>query len=192
LAAELLAGVLGVDLPSYEQVRVAPGECTDLTPTEYRADAVVVLSAAGRPVLAVVVEVQLGRDGDKWWSWPVYLATLRARLRCPAVLLVVCVEAATASWCASPIELGHLGLRLVPLVLGPDRVPVVTEVADAGRAPALAVLSAMAHGGRPEGAGVLDALLGALEAVDERRATLYSDGCARRVCRWRRGATWRH
>ncbi|MGQ0779348.1 MAG: hypothetical protein ACT4NY_33865, partial [Pseudonocardiales bacterium] len=176
LAVELLAGVLGVDVPGYERVRVDPGECTDLTPTEYRADTVVVLlSAAGRPVLAVVVEVQLGRDGDKRWSWPVYLATLRARLRCPAVLLVVCVDAATASWCASPIELGHPGLRLVPLVLGPDRVPVVTEVADAVRAPELAVLSAMAHGGRPEGSWVLNALLGALEAVDEQRATLYSD-----------------
>ncbi|MGH3943377.1 MAG: hypothetical protein ACRDTG_33095 [Pseudonocardiaceae bacterium] len=51
----------------------------------------------------------------------------------------------------------------------------MSGIEDAVRAPELAVLSAMAHGGRPDGLGVLDALLGALEAVDEQRATLYSD-----------------
>ena len=74
-------------------------------------------------MLAVVVEAQLGRDQDKQWTWPVYLITLRARLRCPTVLLVVCVEATTATWCATPIELGHPGFTLCPLVLGPDRMP---------------------------------------------------------------------
>lgn len=164
-----------MDLPAYRQARVDPGECTDLTPTEYRADAVVALTAEQGPVLAVVVEVQLGRDGDKRWSWPVYLTTLRARLRCPTVLLVICVEVTTAAWCAAPIELGHPGARLTPLVLGPDRVPIVTELDDAGRVPELAVLSAMAHGPHPDRTGVLHALLGALAAVDEQRATLYSD-----------------
>lgn len=175
LAAELLAGALKMDLPVFEQARVEPCGFTDLAPAEYRADAVVVLTAADAPVLAVVVEVQLGRDQDKRWSWPIYLATLRGRLRCPAVLLVVCVDAATAAWCATPIELGHPGARLVPLVLGPDRMPVVTEVRDAGRIPELSVLSAMAHGARPDRRGVLDALLGALAAVDDQRAALYCD-----------------
>ncbi|MGH3614289.1 MAG: hypothetical protein ACRDRK_17210 [Pseudonocardia sp.] len=175
LAAELLGDALGMDLPAYQQVRVESGELTDLAPTEYRADVVVVLSAAESAVLAVVVEAQLGRDRDKRWSWPVYLATLRARLRCPTVLLVVCVEAATAAWCATPIELGHPGWALSPLVLGPDRVPVVTDVDEAGRVPELAVLSAMAHGSHPDRDKVLHALLGALAAVDQERATLYSD-----------------
>ncbi|MDT5029502.1 MAG: hypothetical protein QOE61_5928 [Micromonosporaceae bacterium] len=114
LAAELLADALGFDLPAYQQAWVEPGGFTDLTPTEYRADAVVLLTVADAPVLAVVVEAQLGRDQNKRWSWPVYLATLRARLRCPAVLLVVCVEASTATWCATPIDLGHPGLVLSP------------------------------------------------------------------------------
>ncbi len=175
LAAELLAGALGVELPVYELARLESGEFTDLAPTGYRADAVVVLTAAQIPVLAVVVEVQLGRDPDKRWSWPVYLATLRGRLRCPAVLLVVCVDPTTAAWCAVPIELGHPGARLCPLVLGPDRVPMVTDVDQAARVPELAVLSAMAHGAHPDRSSVLDALLGAFAAVDEDRAMLYSD-----------------
>jgi hypothetical protein len=64
---------------------------------------------------------------------------------------------------------------LVPLVLGPDRVPVVTDADQARRAPELAVLSAMAHGGGPDRVKVLQALLSALAVVDQEWVTLYSD-----------------
>lgn len=69
LAPELLHGLLGVPVPEFDAIRLDPSDCTDLVPTEYRADAVVVLAGADGPVLAVVVEVQLGRDRDKRWSW---------------------------------------------------------------------------------------------------------------------------
>lgn len=135
----------------------------------------VVLTNAETPVLAVVVEVQLGRDKGKRWSWPVYLATLRARLRCATVLLVICADTATATWCAAPIELGHPGWTLSPVVLGPDRVPVVTDTDTAARDPELAVLSAIAHGADPDRTDVLRALVSALAALDQDRATPYSD-----------------
>ena len=57
LAAELLAGALGMEVPEYRDARVDAGDLSELPPTEYRADAVVVLSTEERPVLAVVVEV---------------------------------------------------------------------------------------------------------------------------------------
>ncbi|MGH8930558.1 MAG: hypothetical protein ACRDZO_08000 [Egibacteraceae bacterium] len=175
LAIELLSGALGVELPGFDQARVESGEFTDLGPTEYRADTVVVLSAAGCPVAGVVVEVQLSRDPHKRWSWPVYAVTLRARLRCPVLLLVVCVDAATAAWCAAPIALGYPGDRVTPLVLGPRQAPVVTDAGRAAQMPELAVLSALAHGGDPARRGVLDALVAGLRAVDEERGTLYAD-----------------
>jgi hypothetical protein len=40
-------------------------------------------------VLGIVIEVQLQRDDRKRFTWPVYVAGLRARLECPACLLVV-------------------------------------------------------------------------------------------------------
>lgn len=174
LAADLLVHGLGVELPAFDRAGVDAGELPDLTPTEYRADAVVVLGTDAGPALAVVVEVQLGRDQGKRWTWPVYVTTLRARMRCPTVLLVVCVDAATAAWCAVPIELGHPASRVAPLVLGPDRVPVVGPAA-ALDAPELAVLSAMAHGGDPERARVLDVLPDVLAALEEPHASMYLD-----------------
>jgi len=175
LAAELLATSLGVTVPCFERARLDSGDLTDLAPTEYRADAVVVLTRQDLPVLAVVIEVQLARDQRKRRSWPVYLTTLHARLRCPAILLVLCAAADTAAWCRAPIAIGHPGWVLRPLALGPDTVPVVTDVEEASRAPELAVLSAMAHGGHPDRDKVLDALLTALRAIDEDHATLYYD-----------------
>lgn len=173
LAAELLTDALGVELPAFGQARLEPADCVDLAPTEYRADAVVVLSQAARPVRAVVVEVQLRRDDDKLWTWPVYLHTLRARLRCPTLLLVVCVDEATAAWAATRIELGQPGSTLTPLVIGPDRVPVFTDAAPALRAPELAVLSALAHGRDPRRSEVLDVLADALAGVETQQALLY-------------------
>jgi len=61
------------------------------------------------------------------------------------------------------------------MVVGPDRVPVVTDVEHAGRAPELAVLSAIAHGGDPNRTKVLDAVVAALATVDPDRGGLYCD-----------------
>jgi hypothetical protein len=175
LAAELLSTTFGLELPEHEGARVEPAEFTDLRPTQYRADTVVALTDSDGPVLAVVVEVQLRPDEDKRWSWPVYLASLRAREQCPVVLLVVCPGETVAAWCRGPVAMGHPGWDLVPLVLGPESVPVVTDPAEAVRSPELAVLSAMAHGRGPDRERVLDAFAAALGSVEQDRFTLYSD-----------------
>lgn len=65
VVADILTGALGMNLPDHLSARVESGDLTDLAPTEYRADTVVVLTATDSPVCAVVVEVQLGRDQDK-------------------------------------------------------------------------------------------------------------------------------
>jgi hypothetical protein len=176
LAPELLATVFGLDLPAYQRAEVRPGGLTDVYPTEYRADAVVALAdRAGTPLLAVIVEVQLGRDPGKRRSWPAYLATLYARLGCPTVLLVMSPDPAVAKWCAGPIDLGHPEWILRPVVLGWDRVPVLTDPEEATRSPELAVLSALAHGVRDGHEKVLDTLLAGLAAVDRDHANLYAD-----------------
>lgn len=172
LAAELLTDSLGLVLPRYEQAQLAAGESTDFGPSTYQADAVVAYSSGNRTSLVVVIEVQLSPDSNKVWSWPVYLSAVRARHRCPAVLLVMCTELATATWCSKPIEYGHPGLVLRPLVLGPDRFPAITDVEEARRSPELAVLSAMAHGDQDK---VLHAFVSALASCDDLRNAIYAD-----------------
>src|SRR5439155_23393108 len=104
-----------------------------------------------------------------------YLSNLRARLDCPTALLVVTADEATATWAGQPIDLGHPGFVLRPLVLGPGSVPVVTDEQEAVAAPERAVLSAMAHGREAIGWDVARAFLGALPSLEADRARLYFD-----------------
>jgi len=158
LAAQLLRDALHLELPAYTEARLASSDLTEVVPTEFRADAVVLL-VEGKPVLGVVVEAQLSRDERKRFSWPAYISVLRARHECPVELLVLSPDRAVAAWAAAPIQLdlaGHLVLR--PRVLGPDGVPLVTDPEQAKRAPEFAVLSALAHSGdEPELAGKVGA-----------------------------------
>jgi hypothetical protein len=175
LAADLLAGPLGIEVPEFDKARLSTGELTDVAPTEYRADAVVTLNAANRAVFAVVVEVQLRIDRRKRRTWPVYAATVHARLRCPVMLLVLCPDQAVAVWSAEPVVIGNPCLVLTPVVLGPRQVPLVTDAAAARRNPEVTVLSALAHGGREPPSAVFGALLAALDVIDHDHANLYAD-----------------
>ncbi|MBB4746788.1 hypothetical protein [Actinoplanes lobatus] len=175
LAAELLDGPLHGDLPEYDEAHLSSAELTDVAPTEYRADAVIRLTRAGADVLAVVVEVQLRIDARKRRSWPAYVATLHARLSCPVALLVICPDGGVADWAANPIEIGPPASKVVPVALGPNEVPVVTDPAAAQRLPELTVLSTLAHADRTDPIPLFRALFAALDAVDVDRAALYHD-----------------
>ncbi|WP_433497755.1 hypothetical protein ACQP1K_22920 [Sphaerimonospora sp. CA-214678] len=180
LAADLLVHSLDVELPDYDYAGIESADLTEVTPTERRSDSVVVFRRKHsdddpKPVLGVIVEVQRGRDTDKLWSWPMYLTSLRARLECPAVLLVICPNAPAAHWCSRPIDLGHPGLVLTPLVVGPTEVPLVTDPVRAAEDVELAVLSVIHHADTPQGPEILGALFTALHNLDNDQASMYAD-----------------
>lgn len=176
LAPELLREALGIELPAYTEVRIESADLNDVVPAEYAADLVVLL-VDGKPVFAIVVEVQLARKERKRFTWPVYGTGLRARFECEAVVLVVVPDAKLAGWAAEPIRLGP-GSIFQPLVLGPDAVPVVVDRARAQVDPELAVLSVMAHGRGDVDLAVqiaLAAVAGVTGVADPERFVLYSD-----------------
>jgi hypothetical protein len=173
--AELLVGPLNVELPDFGETRLDSCDFTSVLPTEYPADAVVTFTKRGVPVFAVVVEAQRSRAAKKRLTWPVYLATLRARLNCTTALLVLCDDDGVAQWCAEPIAVSYPGCVVTPLVLGPGRVPLVTDPAVARTNPELAVLSALAHGAGPGRRPIFIALLAALGKVEDDYEQLYYD-----------------
>jgi len=112
LAPELLGRCAGIAI-EHSRVEHRSIDLSQVVSTDYRADNVIVLHGrSGRAITGVIVEVQLRKDRDKLRAWPVYVAALRARLRCPAVLLVVTRKPAVARWARQTIELGHPGFRL--------------------------------------------------------------------------------
>ena len=137
-AAELLAEALGVALPAYTEARLASIDLTQIQPAEYRADVVVLLLDGGVPIRVLIVEVQLGVDHGKRFTWPEYSTGARAVHRCPVGLLVVAPDPTSPPGAREPIETGIPGFVLRPPVLGREAVPVVTDPAEAARRPELA------------------------------------------------------
>ena len=176
LAPELLRDALHQELPSYTEVRIDSADLSEIQPTEYRADLVVLL-LDGVPVFGIVVEVQLSPDERKQYVWPAYVAGLRARFECPVCLLVITADDACARWAARPIPLGGSSC-LVPWVVGPSGVPEIADEDVARADPELAVLSAMAHGKDADIERSIRIALAAQRAsanLDEDRARLYCD-----------------
>jgi hypothetical protein len=174
LAPHFLALLFHVDVPPHASVGVVEASLDQLIPVEFRADLVLELrDASGAVVLAIVLEVQRDKDPDKEYSWPVYVTVVRAKKRCPTVVLVVAPDADVATWAAQPIDLGLGFGTLRPVVLGPASVPEVTDPAVAERETELAVLSAVAHGNKPNGLAVVQAALVALARLDREHAAVY-------------------
>jgi hypothetical protein len=177
LAPDLMRDALHTPVPPFDHGRIGEAVLGEIVPTEYRADLVLLLEGVTPDSvrLALVVEAQLARDPGKHWSWPVYLANLRARLRCDVVLLVITNDAAVAEWAAKPIKTGHPGWTLTPLVLGPSAIPAVHDMDAAVEAPEPAVLSAMVHGDDDDAVEIATAALAGASRLDDERAQLYAD-----------------
>jgi len=171
LAPELLRRCAGIAV-DHARVEHRSIDLSQVAPTEYRADNVLVLHRRdGSVSSAVIVEVQLDEDRDKLRTWPVYVAALRARLHCPAVLLVITRDPAIARWARRPIELGHPGFQLTPLVIDFVDVPRIPDLETASQLPQLAVLSVMAHP-EPE---IAEVAVEAISRLPEELFRLYYD-----------------
>jgi hypothetical protein len=174
LGPRLLATLFHIDVPPHASVNVVEASLDQLVPIEFRADLVLELrDEKGESVLAIVLEVQRDKDPDKKYSWPVYVAVVRATKRCRTVVLVVTPDDDVAAWAAEEIDLGIGRGTLRPLVLGPAVVPEITDPAIAKQETELAVLSAVAHGNGPNGLAVVLAAFAALERLDREHAAAY-------------------
>ncbi|MFF4738717.1 hypothetical protein ACFY2W_22965 [Streptomyces sp. NPDC001262] len=171
--------ILDVPLPAKASVDVLSADVTEMRPLERRVDSVLrVKPSDGGDGFLLAIEAQGRRDRDKAVSWAYYLSHLKAKYNCPALLLVICPDKATADWAAGPFRLGPEGwtaLSVHPLVLGPGNVPVITDPEEAARDLPLATFSAMTHGRDGGAPDILEALALALGTADPESAEYYSE-----------------
>jgi hypothetical protein len=160
LAAELLTVAHVLEPGQVVEGSLVEASLTQVVPTEFRADAVVRLHGTE---LDAIVESQLRPDPDKRRVWPLYVAAVHARTGRCAVLLVITLDRGTARWAREPMAIGP-GSLVRAVVIGPDDIPIVADVATAMRAPEVAVLSAMAHGKEPKADEI--ALVAGVAAAD--------------------------
>lgn len=172
-------GLLGVPPPAKATVDVLTADATEIRPLERRVDSVLRIEPSDvGDSFVLAIEAQGRRDADKATSWAYYIAYLQEKYGLPVLLLVVCQDRATASWAAGPFICGVRGwtaLSVHPLVVGPENVPVITDPSVAAQDLAMAALSALTHGRRPDADAILEALARALRATDKDSAEYYGD-----------------
>jgi hypothetical protein len=126
LAVELMRAFTGLTVPDQADIRLGPNSLNAVVPTEFTADAVVIVSdpASGAPQVVIIVEPQGRDDETKRYAWPSYLANVRSATKCPtAILIVVCPDAREATKCRQVIAMGHPGWDLWPIVIDPQHAP---------------------------------------------------------------------
>lgn len=159
---------LGITFPHPNEVSVLNADVTEIEPLERRVDtALLVDSGTGRHV--IIIEAQTAPKNAKRVSWPYYVAYLHNKHECPVTLLVVTGDSRTQRWADRPIKIGHEKAPsqiTFPLVVGPDNMPVITDVEHARQDVMLAVLSAWAHRHSRDIDAILEALAAALSGMD--------------------------
>jgi hypothetical protein len=143
-AADLLARLLGVELPAFRSTRLDDSTLARLTALPHHPDAVVLFGR--EPVFGAIVEAQLTRDHSKRYTWPLYATAARAKHRCRFAVVVIAPDRGIARWSARTVDVGG-GIHYQPLVVGPERIPKVTDFGEAQRQPRLSMLSVMTYGG---------------------------------------------
>jgi hypothetical protein len=176
LVTWLLAHLFDVKVPDYHHARTHPTDVRVLVPRTYHADGMLLYcDAADQPVLATVLEVQRRWDPTKRWTWKLYVAQLETELKVNAALIVFCPDPGIARRYRGMFEFEGLSLPLRPFIFTPTDVPLLIEIDVARTHPALAVLSAICHGGDPEVDAVFPALAEALQTLGPKKAILYYD-----------------
>jgi hypothetical protein len=140
--------LLGMPLPEDSGIEELSPDCTEFKPVERFVDTVVQVSPPGSGRFVLAIESQERKDPDKRYSWAWYLSFLMGKYECPALLLVLSSNPATAKWAAEPFDLGavgHAAVTVRPLVLGPGNTPVVADPEEAEQDLPTATLSALLH-----------------------------------------------
>ncbi|MFD4609002.1 hypothetical protein ACFWOT_12990 [Streptomyces sp. NPDC058440] len=131
-----------------------------------------VVRPGGRDPFILLVEAQTGVETKKETSWPYYIAYLRDRYKLEVVLLVLCVDTATAAWAARPLStgVGRPTQVTVPHVLGPCNVPRPNQVQEAVADLDFAAFCLWIHSNDPDIEGILTVVGEALAQDADREA----------------------
>lgn len=169
---------LGMELSKEAVIEVLSPDATEIRPVERRIDSVLRIKDGEDSTFLLAIEAQMRPDKDKAVSWAYYLSYLKAKYNCPAMLLVVCRDKATADWARGPLHLGPdcwRALTVHPLVVSPQNVPVITDAVTASRHLALAAFSAMIHAKNRDIRTILTTFATAMREIDKETFDYYSD-----------------
>ncbi|MGH8876864.1 MAG: hypothetical protein ACRD0P_05920 [Stackebrandtia sp.] len=123
------------------------------------------------------------------WAW--YIGFLENKYEVPVSLLIITPKTKTAEWAREPLYLGPPGrpsMRVLPQVLGPDNVSIITDTDQAADDIVYAVFAALTHRHDLNIEQALRPLAHALDRLDIATGRFWAeylegglDGCAQQL-----------
>lgn len=182
--------VLGKDYPDIVEVAELNCDLTEIQAIDRQADTLLLArTSEGDEILLIEPQTKIAKEKIRCWAW--YVAYLENKYQLPVTLLIVTPTVATAKWARGSMELGPSGrptLRLLPHVLGPDNVELITDVEQAEEDVIFAVFSTLTHRLDADVEKALRPLAEALKSLELETAAYWAeyvegglDGCARQL-----------
>jgi hypothetical protein len=170
LAVEVLRDLVGAKVPLAGPVCLESNDFNDRPSKDFQPDSVIAVGPPRAPLHGIIIEIQQEKSVSKRGQLPRYAATLWLRLRCPVTVLCVCPDSDVAAWYSTELLTDLPGYVFRAEVLGPEKIPSITDPEEAAAHPEVAVMSVMAHGRqRP----VVEAFVGGLELMKPDHAPQY-------------------
>ena len=170
----------GLGFPDLVNVEQLGTDLSTVEPVERRADRVIRFTTAAGQEAIVVLEIQRKRDDDKPAAWGYYGMTLVNRYELPVMIVVITTSSSCERWADQDFNFGlNLGLgdklTVRPLVLGPNTVKPITDVAAAREDPVYAALSVIVHRDSRNVGAILEAVAQALADTSEPERAVLAD-----------------
>lgn len=165
-----------IPLPPGARARLHSAHFTNVRPPEDCVDAAYLIEDEASKLLgAAIVDIQFSPDEDKHAFWFQCTATMHRQLQVPVTMMVLAVTEEVERWCARPLDYDRAGNTFQPLVIGPSKIPRITDHEQARALPELAALSVAVHGQEPGAEAIGIPAYLACAALDDTRTTYYAD-----------------
>ncbi|MEV4114392.1 hypothetical protein [Nonomuraea sp. NPDC049695] len=172
LPIRLLREVGGITLPTGAPLWVGPGDLRDRISREMHADTVVFAGPPQDRWFSTIVEVETEMSEQKLRQTVEAAEMLRLETRKPVYVIFITPDPCAARFNQSvEIHSGCLTIIMRPVIVGPDRIPVLTDPEQMAADLLTAALSVMAHGHLPKVAEAFVKLLDGLP--DDDAASLF-------------------
>ncbi|MFI7640208.1 hypothetical protein [Nonomuraea sp. NPDC049400] len=172
LPIRLLWEVGGIELPTDGPLWAGPGDLRDRISREMHADTVVFGGPPQDRWFSAIVEVETEMSEQKLRQTVEAAEMLRLETRKPVYVIFITPDPCAARF-TSQVEIrsGCLTITMQPVIVGPDRIPVLTDPQKMAADLLTAALSVMAHGHLPK---VAEAFVKLLEDLpDDDAASLF-------------------
>jgi hypothetical protein len=151
LAVRLFSQFSGRQLPFTELLKVESGELPDRVSKIRYADTVICAGPPQDRWYTLVSEIETTLTDKKLKQTLCYATTLWLQTNKDAYVVIITPDKKADRFLRPVVvNAGSLTVKLVPCIVGPGQIPVITDPDQVAADPALATLSVMAHGETPE------------------------------------------